>query len=496
MCSKTDELVRALSRLLAALVLAALALAAPVAFAQESGGAKPPAASPPPPPQPQTCEGVGDFFTTNCTLSKYGVQVYGTVDLGAGWMSHGTERDTKSPSGVEYLLSKNQTGSHWNLSPNALSQSTIGIRGSHDFAPGWAGIFLLEAGFDPYSFKLADGPGSISQQAGVPLNQQSANSDSSRAGQWYNSQGYIGVNSKDYGTLTMFRQNALTLDGVIAYDPMGASYAFSPIGYQGTTCGVGNTESCRFSTALKYRVNVGPVRLSALYQFGGYEQNNGSNGAYQLGAGGDITNLFGGTLALDGIYSYVRDSVGTSLAGNTLPATLPQVLTETISDNKSWMALARYTHGPVKAFGGYEWIDFSPPTDPQTSFSNISGNFVCLGCAGFNNTNINNTAFNFHDKRLQIVWTGVKYAVTDEVSLTGAYYQYIQNSFGATKCNNSSANTCSGAYHAASFVVDWQFAAKFDTYAGAMYQWAQAGLANGFLHRSTVDPTVGVRFRF
>src|ERR1700687_1508650 len=41
-------------------------------------------------------------------------------------------------------------------------------------------------------------------------------------------------------TLTQFhRQNSLTLDAVFAYDPMGASYAFSPIGWQGITCGVG-----------------------------------------------------------------------------------------------------------------------------------------------------------------------------------------------------------------------------------------------------------------
>ena len=48
-----------------------------------------------------------------------------------------------------------------------------------------------------------------------------------------------------YGTLTFGRQNSLELDGVNAYDPMGGSYAFSPIGWRDGV-GVGDTEDARF----------------------------------------------------------------------------------------------------------------------------------------------------------------------------------------------------------------------------------------------------------
>jgi predicted porin len=102
------------------------------------------------------------------------------------------------------------------------------------------------------------------------------------------------------------------------YDPLSASYAFSPIGWQGLTCGGGNTQNCRNSTSLKYRLNVGHFRLAALWQFGGYGQNNASNGAYQFGAGADIANLANGVLSVDAIYSYVKDSVSMSLAGEAL----------------------------------------------------------------------------------------------------------------------------------------------------------------------------------
>ena len=95
----------------------------------------------------------------------------------------------------------------------------------------------------------------------------------------------------------------LTYDGVLAYDPLGGSYAFSPIGFQGITCGGGNTENCRQTTSLKYKITIGNFRTAALWQFGGYRENNASNGAYQIQAGGDIPTWGKGLLSFDEIYS-------------------------------------------------------------------------------------------------------------------------------------------------------------------------------------------------
>ena len=169
---------------------------------------------------PASCDSVSDFFITKCPLTWYGVTLYGTVDMGVTWQSRGTPLNSISPPGDEYLLSKNSNRSGFLRAPNALSQSIIGIKGNEEFAPEWAFIFDLEAGFDPYSLRFADGPGSVAQNAGIPLTSQSSNSDSSRAGQFYNSVGYFGVTSATYGTLTLFRQDSLTLDLVFAYDPL------------------------------------------------------------------------------------------------------------------------------------------------------------------------------------------------------------------------------------------------------------------------------------
>jgi len=283
--------------------------------------------------------------------------------------------------------------------------------------------------------------------------------------------GYFGVASPTYGALTAFRQNSLSTDAVGAYDPMGASYAFSPIGFSGIVAGGGDTQDARYSTSLKYRYEVGDLHAAALWQFGGYEQNNGSRGAVEGEVGGDIRKLGPGVLSMDIIGGYNRDAVTLSLsgaptnsAGIPVAPLLPQTMTATISDNTNVMAVAKYVTGPLKLYAGYEWMQFAPPSDPQTAFTDIAGNFVCAGCAGFNMTNINNTAFSApgnKDKVLQAFWIGARYAVTDQVDVMGAYYHYDQNNSALSAanvaaCNVSAAskNFCQGTMDAYSFAVD------------------------------------------
>ena len=500
----------------------ALLLAAPLSGATAADmvtKTPPPAAASASPSAPAPCGSLWDFVATACPLTWSGITVYGTIDVGGGWQSHGAPFSPLYTTGASYLIQKMNRTPMWGLAPNAMSQSNFGIKGNEPVGAGWSFVFDLEAGFDPYSLRFANGPGSQFANTNVPLNQQNTNGDLSRAGQWYNSVGYVGISSPTYGTLTALRQNALTLDGVLAYDPMAASYAFSPLGFQGTTCGVGDTEDCRFSTSLKYRVNVDIFRAAALWQFGGYGQNNGSNGAYQAQVGADIHNVANGVLSVDAIYSYIRDAVATSLTGNPtntdgLPITpfTPQFLTATISNDTSVMALAKYSHGPMTLYGGYEWIQYAPPSDPQTSFTDIAGDtitgLVASSASPNGLTAINNIAYTTgcaaatvcHDKILQVAWAGAKYSVTDKLDVIGGYYHYSQDNFFATGpnvgCSSSAHSQCSGTFDAVSAVVDWRFAAKWDTYIGVMFSQVNGGLANGYLQRNNIDPTAGLRLRF
>jgi predicted porin len=94
--------------------------------------------------------------------------------------------------------------------------------------------------------------------------------------------------------------------------------------------------------------------------------------------------------------------------------------------------------------------------------------------------------------------------VRPDIDLVAAYYREEQNSFqggtpatlNAGHCSDASLGQCSGQLDAVSFLVDYKFAKRFDAYAGMMWSQVSNGLANGFLQRSSIDPTVGMRFQF
>jgi len=49
---------------------------------------------------------------------------------------------------------------------------------------------------------------------------------------------------------------------------------------------------------------------------------------------------------------------------------------------------------------------------------------------------------------------------------------------------------------AASVLIDWKFAPKWDTYIGTQYAQSNGGLNSGYLSKNNSTTTAGVRFRW
>lgn len=423
----------------------------------------------------------------NDSLTWHGITLYGSIDMGIGYQTHGAPLSNDAGFGVAYLISKNSRSPYFGAAPNGYGGSYLGLKGEEILLPGLSGIFNLQTSFLPTSGRLSDGLGSIVQNNGLPLVSTTTFADSSKDGQPLNTLAYAGLSSKTFGTLTYGRQNSLTLDGVIAYDPMSASGAFSLIGFQGATAGMGDTEDARLDNSLKYLVNIGPFRASAAAQLS--PDGTAARSILQGGIGVDYAGL-----SLDAIYGQVKDAVSAApLAVGFVPsATLLEnagngLVAGTVSDNTALMLLGRYAIGPVKLYAGYENIKFANPGVPLAVGSGIIGGYT-LGT-------VNNTAFT-NNKILQVFWTGAKYAVRPDLDLIVAYYRETQNSFSGNGCTNASLPQCAGQLNAFSFVADYRFAKRWDAYAGVMYSEVSNGLASGFLATNTLDPTVGLRFQF
>jgi predicted porin len=423
-----------------------------------------------------------------CPLTWNGITLYGAIDTGAAYHSHGVPFNAYYPNGVEELISKNSNGPRYTILPNGLGQSHIGIKGAEPIASDWSLIFNLQTGFNPYSLQLANGPKSLVQNNLNALEFQTANGDSSRAGQTFNTVAYGGVTNPVFGTLTVGRQDSLILDNLGRYDAMTTAPAFSVIGASSTAGGAGDTEDARFNTSVQYSKNIGAFRLAALYQFGGYSQGNGSNGAIEAQLGGDL-----GGFSFDAVASKVRDAVSLSnYAVSPLPAGVsPDNLKATLSNNTSGVVMLRYRYRSVTFYGGFEVIQFQNPSDTfPEGFTTLGGYTVLPGA-------VNVTEYDIA-KILRIAWIGVKVAVRDDLDVAAAVYHYNQNNYNTATCTNGglSSSKCAGTLDAASAMVDYRITKRLDAYAGVMWSQVTGGLASGYLNFQNVGPTVGVRFQF
>src|SRR5580700_7128184 len=484
----------------------------------------------------------------DCPLSYGGITVYATIDVGLGYSSNGAPASSTYSNSVYSFVGKQSYGARWLWTPNGLSQSVVGInmKEAIPWLPGWSLVGALESGFNPYSGNLVNGPRSLVQNNGLPLVLQSANSDSSRAGQFDNSVGYLGISNPTFGTLTVGRVTSLTLDGGIAYDPMGASPAFSPFGSSGSYAGFGDAETNRANTGVKYRVDYQNFHGGGLVQWGGYAQGNGTTGLYQGDIGGDF-DLFGGTpfagtLSIDGVGSYAQNAVNLSNFTGTC-ATLtkgpfkgqtgcsdgipmfygPDDLKATLSNNSGTMLLAKYRSGPLTLSGGWLWWQQANPSSTYLNgFETIGGYSVPATIVTSNKaiaklfptTWVTSNAYN-NRRVVNVPFFGAKYAVTPQLDVIGAFYYEIQNNYNSstTPCAavpttfvqaNGSTSTvirvnntaCYGTQDAISFMVDYRPLQRVDLYAGVMISNVYAGLANGYQQVQNIAPTAGLRIKF
>ena len=476
------------------------------------------------------CTSFEDFRDTDCSLTWHGITLYGTYDIGAGWVSHGTP-----PNGLNYegesLVNRNGNSSRFLIAPNNLSQTGLGIKGIEEIAYGWSAVFNLSTGINPNSGQLASAPGTVTLNNGLPRGAYSTVIDGSRGGQAFNDELYGGVSSPFYGTLTFGRQRALGTDTMLAYDPAGGAYAFSFIGYNGLMAGGGDTEDARWDDALKYRVTYGPVHFGAMYKFadgsggcfsasaiwtaGTCTPEQPHNSAYGADFGGEFANFSGdvvyqhnnqaisvlnpllGPTSLTQPYQSTTNSINTNqITGGNLvnPANTVYGI---VTDNDAIMVAGKYAWNQFKFFGGYEFIRQRNPANPLGIGATAEGGFVL---SGVEDNNLDSP------KHVQVMWTGVKYAFNSQTDITLSYYHMIQNDFRIpSTCTPASfVASCAGTLNEVSLFADYHLTKRFDIYAGIAYSDVTGGLAIAIPHgpgvpyfaNNNVAPTVGARYTF
>jgi predicted porin len=432
----------------------------------------------------------GPGITGSGRLTWHGITLYGVIDIGLQYDTHGAPFTPDRPSASGNIVRQNSRQSVIGLTPSNMGQSRVGLQGSEAVNDDWSAVFQVESFFNPQSGEIADSLKSLTANNGRTPSTQSVGVDGSSAGQVFQT-AFVGLKSKRFGTLTFGRQTTLLLEGTIRYDPNYNATAFGLLGASNTYSGGGSQESNRLDSTAKYVVSFKDlVHLGALYSL------NGSNGSAKTACQADIGVEYAGA-STDAYYSKVNSAVtATSLTAAQVAQlsgsgySPSNSLAATISDNTAYALMALYKSDPLKFFVGYEHIRYVNPDTPLSAGYTDSGGYVLAF--------VTNNAYD-HAKAVQVYWTGVRYAVNPGLGLTVAYYRYDQSAYGTGNqagCTTSAHGVCSGSFEAFSFDADYRFNRHFDAYLGAMYSAVHNGVANGYFYTTNINPTVGVRYRF
>jgi predicted porin len=438
------------------------------------------------------------------SLTWNGITLYGTLDLGYAYQTNGRPLGSVV-SGLEFIpftTTRNYTGTPVStIAHSGLEQTKIGVKFDIPVGLGWSAVGAADTGIDPLTGTLSNGCVSFLQNAGIPYNNQTSNADSGRCGQAFNGVLFGGLENKQFGRLTIGRQDSLELEAIRTFDPLTLSYAFSLLGYSGTNGGMGSTQAARWDNSIKYAYEYGPFNAGVMYSQGG--PNTGMFGT-GLGATAGVT--WGG-FALQGIYEKEHGAVNLQTAVNDAFGT--NTLAANISDNTSWSIMAKYTFqfggiyvnpGPTKAaapavkpdkltfYAGYTNTSQANPSTPIL-FGGAAGGYQLTSTA----TLPDNDAFT-NPRVLQFFWTGAKYELAWGLSFTAAYYHVNQNSYTADHApcvlGGASKVDCAGTFDQGSFVIDYAVSKHLDIYAGVTYGIVRDGLASAF------PGTPGAKFGF
>jgi hypothetical protein len=160
------------------------------------GAGDPPVAerAPAAPPDPAHCESAEQILLADCPVTWHGITLFGTYDIGVGWVSHGLPENGYNYEG-ESLVNRNGNHSRFLVAPNNLSQTGLGIKGKEEILPGWSAVFNASTGINPQSGQLANLAATNTSNAGLPRTSYSFAGDGARAGQAFNDELYAGISS-------------------------------------------------------------------------------------------------------------------------------------------------------------------------------------------------------------------------------------------------------------------------------------------------------------
>jgi GBP family porin len=377
--------------------------------------------------------GIMGAFAINAHAQS-SVTLYGTLDAG--------------------LVYTNNQGGHnnWQQGSGTVSDTYFGLRGSEDLGGGLHAIFTLEDGFN--------------------IN----NGQFNESNTLFNRQAFVGLQSDQYGTLTLGRQYDSVVDYLGPLSEAGSGYGNNLAAHPFDNDNLDNSFSIK--NAVKYQsANYAGFHFGGLYGFSNDAGQFANNRAYSAGA--SYTN---GPLNVAAAYLQLNNSLGNSNSGGAVSAGAGSNANLTAATQRTYGVGANYSFGPATV--GLLWT--------HTQDDNlIAGDQNGVGFTVPTGTNLHLDNYEVNGK----------YALTPALSLNAAYTFTNGHATGGTSDGDPKWQTVS-------LQADYSLSKRTDFYLEGVYQHASGTLGDGSANVAminTLSPssngnqvaaTVGLRHRF
>ena len=360
------------------------------------------------------------------------VTLYGTLDAGL-------------------VFANNQNGhSNWQQGSGSVSNTYFGLRGSEDLGGGLHAIFTLESGFN--------------------LNNGNFNENDTI----FNRQAFVGLQSVQYGTVTLGRQYDSVVDYLAPLSEAGAGYGDNLAAHPFDNDNLDNSFSVK--NAVKYQsANYAGVKFGGLYGFSNAAGQFSNNRAWSAGA-----SYGNGPLSVAAAYLQLNNSgsnnVGGAISQGDGTASIAAQL------QRTYGAGVNYTYGPANVGLVYTHTQLDGITGVNV------GGTTLPGVAG-TNLHLDNYEVNG------------RYALTPAISVAAAY----TFTDGKVSGSNGSGDP---KWQTASLQGDYSLSKRTDVYLEGVYQHASGEIGNfgaNVASINTLSPSstanqtviaVGLRHRF
>ena len=378
--------------------------------------------------------GVMGAFAINAHAQS-SVTLYGTLDAG--------------------LVYTNNQGGHnnWQQGSGTVSDTYFGLRGSEDLGGGLHAIFTLESGFNINSGKFTE------------------------SNTLFNRQAFVGLQSDQYGTLTLGRQYDSVVDYLGPLSEAGTGYGNNLAAHPFDNDNLDNSYSIK--NAVKYQsANYAGFHFGGLYGFSNDAGQFANNRAYSAGA--SYTN---GPLNVAAAYLQLNNSLGGSnLTSGAVSAGDGNNANLTAALQRTYGVGANYSFGPATV---------------GLLYTHTQDDNLIAGSQGGEGFTVP-TGTNLHLDNYEI---NGKYALTPALSLNGAYTFTDGKATGGTTSGDPK-------WHTVSLQADYSLSKRTDVYVEGVYQHASGQLGDGSANVAMINTlapsstgnqvaaTVGLRHRF